>query len=163
MPVLRSRRYEAFEKGTPRDSLRGLPLQEFPWVLETLTVETSQKELLWKVTVECLSAEPSGFGKKLNFVFRVTARLSPASLKKFFQPSTLERVRILFSEDDFAVDEVGEMGSEGLLEDLPRMSKNALTSFVKLLNAQWPPARIHARVRTHLSQSSPGGFGLHRD
>ncbi|MEY4065788.1 MAG: hypothetical protein RIR26_1996 [Pseudomonadota bacterium] len=159
MPVLRSRRYDAFEKGTPRDGLRGLPLQEFPWVLDTLTVETSQKELLWTVKVECLSAEPSGFGKKLNFVFRMTARLSPGFLKRFFQPATLERVRVLFSEDDFAVEEVGEMGAEGLLEELPRLSKESLNSFVTALNAQWPTARIQSRLRAHLSQSSPGGFG----
>lgn len=97
MPVLRSERYDSFENDTARDAFRGMPLQQFPWLLETSEFKSAQGELLWNLQISCLNATPSGFGSKLNFSLLARAELSPSSIaKNIFDADGNARVNLLF-------------------------------------------------------------------
>jgi len=160
MSILRNQRYAQFEHGTARDAFRGLPLQQFPWVLETVEHRSAQSDLLWVVEIACLEATPSGFGTKLNFALRGTARLSRSSLgTHLFDGQNQSRVSRLFSEDLFAVEDSYQFQSEGQLEELQKLAKELLKKFQSQLDSTWTVEKIRSQLRTHLRQSSPGGFG----
>ena len=160
MPVLRSERYDSFENDTARDAFRGMPLQQFPWLLETSEFKTAQGELLWNVQISCLNATPSGFGSKLNFSLLARAELNPDSIaKNIFDAGGNARVNLLFSGDMFNVCEKGQMTCEGLLEDLPKLAKDFHKEFHQRLTASWSVEKVKASLRQKLRKSSPGGFG----
>jgi hypothetical protein len=160
MSILRNNRYQQFEHGTARDPFRGLPLQQFPWVLETCEHSSAQSQLAWQVEIACLEATPSGFGSKLNFKLRGKAQLSRASLgKHLYEGQNQSRVSQLFSDDLFTFEDSCQSSCEGMLEELPKLGKELLKKFQSQLDSEWSNDKIKNLIRLHLRQSSPGGFG----
>ncbi|MEN9528960.1 MAG: hypothetical protein RI932_833 [Pseudomonadota bacterium] len=161
MSVLRNQRYAQFEHGgTARDALRGLPLQQFPWVLEKSEYTSTQTELVWQLEIACLEATPSGFGTKLNFKLSGTAQLSRSSLGRHLFDGQLEsRVSQLFSQDLFEIQDTSQWQCEGMLEELPKIAKELLKKFKLQVDAEWNDEKIRRQLRGHLRHSSPGGFG----
>lgn len=160
MPVLRSERYDSFENDTARDTYRGMPLQQFPWLLETSDFKTSEGELLWTVQISCLNATPSGFGAKLNFRLLAKAELSPASIaKNIVDAGGNSRVNLLFSGEMFSVVDERQTTCEGFLDDLPKLSKEFQKEFQHRVNGSWSKEKVKASLQQKLRKSSPGGFG----
>ncbi|NBO39227.1 hypothetical protein EBU99_11660 [bacterium] len=160
MSILRNQRYDEFEHGALRDGFRGVPLQQFPWVLEKTTLETSQSALKWNVTLFCLNATPSGFGKKLIFSLVANAELAPQAIQEnMFSARADTRVKALFSDMPLAVQDSYELKREGLLEELPKLAKELLKDFSRRLGEEWSVARVQNQLRGNLRQRSPGGFG----
>jgi len=160
MPILRSKRYDSFENDTARDTYRGMPLQQFPWLLETSEFKPAHGELIWTVEISCLNATPSGFGSKLNFRLLAKAELSPASIaKNIVDAGGNSRVNLLFSGELFNVVDQEQTTCEGLLDDLRKLSKEFQKEFQQRLNGSWSIEKVKASLRQKLRKRSPGGFG----
>lgn len=164
MPVLKNQRYEEFEHSTPRDAYRGLPLQQFPWVLEEKTIATAEGELHWALRVECLNAIPSGFGVKLNLNLRASARLKSQALGRVAQSeNSQQRVQALFGDSFVHLEEHIAEHIEATLEDMPKLAGTLRKKMVERLEAQWSPDRVQEHLRGHLRRATPGGFGQMAD
>jgi hypothetical protein len=160
MPVLRNNRYNAFEYGAPRDELRGLPLTQFPWVLERGEVSTHAEQMHWNFEMLCTNATPSGFGSKLHFEVSVTAHLSSESVGRLgFANDGSSRIRSLFSLERFTLEESDTVTLEGALEDLSKMTAELKKSFLRRLRESWPPHKAQKHLRSQFQFKSPGGFG----
>lgn len=160
MPVMKNQRYNAFERDTARDSFRGLPLQQFPWVLESREFKQGQNDLRWQIEISCLSATPSGFGAKLNFHLEARATLTPDSvIKHTFAAENSSRVGVLFSGAMLSLDESSEKVCEGLLEELGNLAKSFAKEFEANISRVWSVEKVTTHLRQRLRQSSPGGFG----
>jgi hypothetical protein len=160
MPVLKNHRYQEFEHSVPKDDFRGVPLQQFPWLLQEHTVSTAEGQLKWDVTVLCLSASPSGFGNKLNLEFQTTAILQTDSARRLLRlDSEQNRVAALFADAGLGIKEEINQTFEGKLDETAQYSKSCLKNFIIHLNDTWTIDRVHDQLLQQLRQASPGGFG----
>lgn len=160
MPLLKSQRYNSFESNPARDTYRGLPLQQFPWVLESFEFKSSREDLVWNLEISCLAASPSGFGAKLNFNLNARASLSSSSIaKSVFPLEPTSRIGMLFSNLPLSLEVSSVRVSEGTLEMLPKLAKEFGKEFQLFLTNEWPKEKVQENLQQRLRRSSPGGFG----
>ena len=128
MSFLNNARYKKFEKQANGDALRGLPRNDFPWVLKTES-KTDRTGEIWHCTARVLNlkTDTHATNVEVEFEFEALCRVTDNTLKRMgFDP---QRVDILGEGRMAQIEESKTIVRTTHLDRLNELADSGLTYF----------------------------------
>ena len=150
MGLLRNSRYDTFEKSV-FDPLRGVPENNFPWVLlsEPLTLSPDN---IWQVQVHCLSLEPSSLNPHLVKA-QLRAEASQECDALLLRQCGLDGARLRhFEPDAFVIRETITWAIDAVLADLQPKARAYLGVLGPLLKKKFTQAHKHELIKERVAR-----------
>ena len=151
MSFLNNARYRKFEDQANGDALRGLPRNDFPWVLKTES-KTDKTGEIWHCTARVSSLKPdkSSANVEVEFEFEATCRVTDNTLKRMgFDPV---RVEVVGEGRIAQLTESKILARTSHIDRLAELADPELVLFFAQVDKTYTREKKHEVIATRLAQ-----------